>query len=306
MKSRRWLPFVATCVLVALVIPPVFFWYYEGPRTSRIGDAEWRTFMRHSGEESVELSRAAPNAPPTRSELQAASRLLNETTENASAFSDYGHVTTHGGFTVSNTAILGRPTSMFHHLFNPSNMADGATLDPKRPESLVFMRAGEQMQLVGVMFMMPPGVRGAQPGGSLTQWHYHPTVEFCMDSIGVPVSRAARGNDGGCAPGTTNGPTPEMLHVWQVDNPFGAFAHQMAVAGHSHGASDHEMNPYAKFARRTSLWVQARLGDKRSLAEPEPAVVHAQHADSAKRAPTLRTSTGDVVSQQHRHDSTRN
>ncbi|MFN2399918.1 MAG: hypothetical protein ABR543_14965 [Gemmatimonadaceae bacterium] len=202
-----------------------------------------------------------------RTELAAAERLVDETTLQAKRFSDYHRVRAAEGFTVSGTEILDKPDADFHHVFNPDYMADGRTLDPSRPESLIFIRSGNTMELAGVMFMMPIGTHGPQPGGPLTRWHYHPVVNFCMDSDGLPRVRAERAERGGCPVGMSNGPTPEMMHVWLVENRYGAFAHHMDVASHDDAASHAHAaprvpsgaNPYREFVRRTNLWVNKRI-----------------------------------------------
>lgn len=47
-------------------------------------------------------------------------------------------------------------------------------LDPKRPDSLVYADVpGHPLVLVGVMYWMPRGTRGPNPGGPITRWHWH-------------------------------------------------------------------------------------------------------------------------------------
>lgn len=276
MKPRHWIATVLAIVLVALVIPPIYFWYRDGPRAQRTSDGLYGTYMRHGGESTVELSRVPPDKEPTTTELESASRLLDETVRDAKQFGDYRWATTAGGFTVSNAAILGRPHARYYHVWNPAHMMDGRSLDPSRPEALVYLNTddrGQEMRLIGVMYTMPPGMHGPQPGGRLTRWHYHPAVEFCMDSLGIPRTRATRGTDGGCPPAMVNGPTPEMMHVWLVDNPYGAFAHQMALPGERAG---HESgNVYAQFARRGWSFISQRLG----VSQAAPDVQGEQHDD---------------------------
>lgn len=271
-RIRRALTCLVVLGVVAAVVPPLALWYYDGPRTSRTSDGYYATFLRHEGEQSIQLSRFPADADPTGSELQAAAKLLAETTEHSKSFADYGWASTEGGYRISNTGILGRPNAPFHHLFNPDYMADGKTLDPSRPESLMFYRTDLGMTLVGIMYMMPPGQHGPQPGGRLTQWHYHPVVEFCMDSLGVPRVKAKRGVRGGCPVGLSNGPMPEMMHVWLVDNPYGAFGHRMALpvaSDHMDRPTDMPMNmpvhehghphPYREFVHRAQLWLRSQF-----------------------------------------------
>jgi hypothetical protein len=250
----------AALLLAGLAVPPLFLWYYEGPRTHRGEDGLLYTYMMHGGEKSIEVSGVSTDTDPTHSQVQAAAELLRETHEQAAANQDYDRAASTGGFTVSNAAILDRPDARFVHLWNPSNMQDDAILDPARPESLIFNNTEHGMHLVGVMYVAPPGTHGPQPGGALTRWHFHPVVEFCMDEFGVPVTKAENGTDGGCPPGMVHGPTPEMLHVWLVDNPNGAFSHMMALDhDHHEGTTEDEDNVYEEFLRRTVLWVRDRF-----------------------------------------------
>jgi hypothetical protein len=82
--------------------------------------------------------------------------------------------------------------------------------------------------LVGAMYMMPRvGVPGPQVGGALTRWHAHSDLCFAT-ATGVIVGRL--GVDGACPADSVNFPTPEMLHVWLVENPEGPFGEDMSPA----------------------------------------------------------------------------
>lgn len=104
------------------------------------------------------------------------------------------------------------------HFGNATFTRDGITLDPQRPEGLVYMKleSGE-IVLLGALFKAAKG-QGPRPGGPLTEWHSHE----CVTGNG----NAMRSMDGQCPPGTTLVPRAgEMLHVWTFDNPDGPFAH---------------------------------------------------------------------------------
>lgn len=206
---------------------PGFLMAHEGGFELRqSADGLWETRMLH-GEPTVEVSGYEVGSDPTTSQLAAATDLVHRTREAAVRWSDYD-AARESGFTVSNLEILGRD-SRFMHLFHPANMSDGMTLDPEAPESLVYFMRSASPRLVGVMYMAPLGKHGPQVGGPLTRWHYHPSVEFCMDEVGVPTVRAENGNRGGCPEGEANGPTNEMMHVWLADNPWGVFSHRMEL-----------------------------------------------------------------------------
>jgi hypothetical protein len=110
------------------------------------------------------------------------------------------------------------------HFGNATFSRDGVTLDPQRPEGLVYMKlqSGE-VALLGAIFKAPKG-EGPRPGGPLTEWHSHE----CATGMG----NALRSVGGQCPPGTTMVPRAvEMLHVWTFDNPDGPFAHGLTSRG---------------------------------------------------------------------------
>jgi hypothetical protein len=187
------------------------------------GTLELRTV--HGVEVSIERTKYNLDVLPSLAQLHAADDLIDNTTENASRFSNYDSVKTTGGFTISNSVLGDDVGSEFEHLINPDNLLDDKTLDPARPEALVFRRgAGDKMSLVGIMYMTKRGEHGPQVAGPLTKWHYHPETAFCMDSVGVPRAKRV-GTE--CPPGLNHGPSSEMMHVWLVDNTYGTFAHMM-------------------------------------------------------------------------------
>jgi hypothetical protein len=106
------------------------------------------------------------------------------------------------------------------HLEHGAYKKDGATLDPARPEMLVYAIDGGRATLLGVVYVMDTaGVPGPQPGGPITRWHAH---NVCATALppGIGVVSAL----GGCPPFSVAVTTPEMMHVWVVDNPGGPFA----------------------------------------------------------------------------------
>jgi hypothetical protein len=63
------------------------------------------------------------------------------------------------------------------HAANPRHAADGRSLDPVRPESLVYARTSRGPVLLGAVYEMPSlGRRGPRIGGPLTHWHAHENV----------------------------------------------------------------------------------------------------------------------------------
>ena len=237
------LTFMALGVLVRNgkeVVAEDFLVHGRGPECcmgslTRTTDGKLAIFM--ADDVASEVTKYSLDSSPSAEQLKAAVELYEKTATAAVKFQDYNYVKSKGGYTISNLEVLGREKKPFEHLFNPNYMSDGRILDPERPESLMFYqdRPREEKRLVGVMYMMPPGQSGPQIGGPLTRWHYHSRAEFCSDNEGIPRVKADPYPK--CPAGMTTR-TPEMLHLWLVDNPGGVFSHMMEF---SHGMSGHDM-----------------------------------------------------------------
>jgi hypothetical protein len=115
------------------------------------------------------------------------------------------------------------------HYVNEEFAFDDAVLDPDRPEFLMYYQTSRGMSLVGFMYYVAgPDARGDQIGGGLTTWHYHVwSRPQCLlgGLLAVDVPNLA----GECARGKRRVRSPEMLHVWLIDHPEGAFATRMQV-----------------------------------------------------------------------------
>ena len=106
------------------------------------------------------------------------------------------------------------------HLENKANSSDGRTLDPARPEMLVYAVDGGRATLLGVVYVMEVAGRpGPTPGGPITRWHAH---NLCLSA--VPPGLGIVSPYGGCPALSVSVTSPEMMHVWVVDNPAGPFA----------------------------------------------------------------------------------
>jgi hypothetical protein len=106
------------------------------------------------------------------------------------------------------------------HMENKKFKSDGRVLDPERPETLVYAISGGRATLLGVVFVMEKaGVPAPQPGGPITRWHAH---NICLTAL--PPGFGIVSPFGSCPAFSINLTTPEMMHVWIVDNPGGAFA----------------------------------------------------------------------------------
>jgi hypothetical protein len=106
------------------------------------------------------------------------------------------------------------------HLENDTYAKDGRTLDPERPEQLVYAIDGGKATLLGVVFVMErAGEPGPEPGGPITGWHAH---NGCLTVL--PPGFGVTSPYGGCPALSVQATIPEMMHVWTVDNPRGPYA----------------------------------------------------------------------------------
>jgi hypothetical protein len=106
------------------------------------------------------------------------------------------------------------------HLENKANRADGRTLDPEHPETLVYAILDNKATLLGVVYVMDvAGVPAPQPGGPITRWHAH---NICLTLL--PPGFGIVSPFGSCPALSVSVTTPEMMHVWVVDSPAGPFA----------------------------------------------------------------------------------
>jgi hypothetical protein len=101
------------------------------------------------------------------------------------------------------------------HLEHKEYGSDGVTLDPERPEMLVYAIEDGRATLLGVVFVMErAGVPGPEPGGPLTRWHAH---NVCLSAL--PPGMGVVSPFGSCPAFSVSVLSPEMMHVWVVENP---------------------------------------------------------------------------------------
>lgn len=106
------------------------------------------------------------------------------------------------------------------HLENKAFTRDGRVMDPQRPEMLVYAIGGGRATLLGVVFVMErAGAPGPDPGGPVTRWHAH---NICLTAL--PPGFGIVSPFGTCPALSVNVTSPEMMHVWIVENPAGPFA----------------------------------------------------------------------------------
>lgn len=107
-----------------------------------------------------------------------------------------------------------------HHVYKPY-IKDNKTLDPSRPEWLIYYPTLTGRKLAGFMFSTLSNSLGPQIGGSITQWHYHQKQEN-------RIIRCQNGNrlnvrDVPCEQLKPVNHTPLMIHVWFIEHPAGPF-----------------------------------------------------------------------------------
>ena len=125
----------------------------------------------------------------------------------------------HGGFGFRRPRRkAGDKSLLWYHAWHRGSHTD-RNLDPRRPDALVYADLpGYPLVLVGVMYYMPRGARGATPGGPITRWHWH---RDCAQGKGDIVKPRP---DRTCAPGTRVVDSNEMMHVWFTGDLRSAYA----------------------------------------------------------------------------------
>jgi hypothetical protein len=122
------------------------------------------------------------------------------------------------------------------HFVKRDYLTEADVLKPAHVQSLIYYNRPGGPVLIGAMYIMPRiGMPGPEIGGALTSWHHH--EELCFDNkTNMVVAFAGNplfdrpGWSRSCPPGTNKQETPEMLHVWLVNNPGGPFDSDMDPA----------------------------------------------------------------------------
>jgi hypothetical protein len=155
--------------------------------------------------------------PPTLEQVEAASRLADETRTGAARYQDYDAALADG------YEPDGPQLGVQRHLKNAAYQKDGRTLDTLRPELLVYATDGERYLLLGVAYTMEKaGQPGPEIGGSLTRWHTH---NICFTLL--PPGFGLVSPFGTCPLGAVAVTLPEMMHVWTIDSPGGPYAERL-------------------------------------------------------------------------------
>ncbi len=115
------------------------------------------------------------------------------------------------------------------HATNLKYMIDGEVLNPEKPEIIVIVQTEEGPMVSGVMFWMDDlEAHGPQIGGHETVWHFHQYMDendgcvqfspiYFIYNDFIPTLRKLRWCNGNIALPRT----PEMLHIWFMEEHLG-------------------------------------------------------------------------------------
>jgi len=161
-----------------------------------------------------------PNQEATQVHKDAANKLVKDSIDSAVR---HGWLSKEKGLSDGYEQMYGDPV----HFVNKEYVFDGETLNPDKPEVLMYYKTKEGDFLMGVMFIAV-GQRGPQVAGPLSKWHHHIDRRMCYERGVLPIGRREEG--GSCEVGIHNIRSPEMLHVWLFDHPDGRFATKMGLS----------------------------------------------------------------------------
>jgi hypothetical protein len=166
------------------------------------------------------------DAPPTAAQVLAAAALVKETEATLRRYQDVRAATAAGY-----TRVL--KANGEEHLSYDGPGPGYQGLDPQHPSSLVYAIniAHHAPVLLGAMYIMGGLQAGPQVGGGLTRWHAH-----LVTCVGGQQTVAGLGVQlrGGCDPATwQDGYSSQMLHVWVVPYPGGAFSDDLSASAAS-------------------------------------------------------------------------
>ena len=154
---------------------------------------------------------------PTAEQLDAARELIADTKAATTRYEDVAAAEA-AGFT-----SIGDGRSGVEHFVNQAWNSDDVSLDPDKPESLVYkVHPDGTRELTTVMYILPPGSTiddAPDIAGNLTVWHDHDNL--CFDDNGRIAGFSVGGR---CVPGGELVQTAPMLHVWVKPNDCGPFA----------------------------------------------------------------------------------
>jgi hypothetical protein len=198
-----------------------------GVRLGYAASAEWS--ITHPGGSAAHGHDSGGRAlAVTGAQLRAAEQLIVETRAAAEKYRDL-RVAIQAGY-----QPMEPPNAEIVHYVNQAYLTTTDVLKPEHVQSLIYYNSTHGPVLIGAMYIMPTlGMPGPQVGGALTSWHHHDdlcfdktthmVVAFVGDSFFGETDKSRA-----CPRGSSKLITPEMLHVWLVDNPNGPFDSDMA------------------------------------------------------------------------------
>lgn len=140
---------------------------------------------------------------------------------------------------------IGDASTGFEHYIQWEWIDDDVSLDPDRPESLVYrVEADGARTLVSAMYMLPSSVTlddVPDDGGALMQWHIHD--DLCFDASDPEAPRVGGLTDGAgnCTAPLVQLALSPMIHVWITPHECGPFAALEGVgAGQVAAGAEHQ------------------------------------------------------------------
>ena len=150
----------------------------------------------------------------------AAEQLVSITLDGLPQWSDYKTAEA-AGF-----RSIGDGATGFEHYIQWDWINDDVTLDPNKPESLVFQpQPNGSKKLLSAMYMLPdttPLSDVPDIGGALMQWHIHDNL--CFTTGDAPKVAGITTSTGGCPAGLEKIRPAPMIHVWITPHKCGPFA----------------------------------------------------------------------------------
>ncbi len=151
---------------------------------------------------------------PTAAQRAAADRLVAATRDAIAPYEDPADAVA-AGYTGEEGGI-----GAVVHYEHKGYLHDGVTLDPTRPEMLVYAITDRGAYLLGAVYAVPEPLADAPDagGGSITAWHAHTNV-----CLGISGLTGLLSPFGACPAFSFNIAFGPMMHVWTVDLPGGPF-----------------------------------------------------------------------------------
>jgi hypothetical protein len=205
---RSVFPVIAAVAVLGVVVGLVLAIGRE-PRSSRAASAPTNSPVTSSAPCASTIVDGDATVAPTAAQRRAAQRLIDDTRAAVQPFTDFA-AALRAGFRRLDPV----------HWYQPDWYADETTLDPAKPEFLMY--DGDR-RLLGAMFVDHDGP-GPRVGGALTTWHTHCASQMpCL----LPGNVLLEPEDERCRGEMQV--RDWMLHVWLVPNRLGPFGHEMVV-----------------------------------------------------------------------------